>query len=210
MEVGMEFTVYDFVVIGILLFFLGRGIWVGFLRQITGLLALYLGYFAASKYHDRLFPFLREISANETVVFLITYFVLFIAAFLAVMLIGKILQYGIKVTFTQLFDRILGGMVGLAQGAIGVVILHLVLSTLLAPESQLIRKCATCSVVDDVADFTRQVISDPQLRESLKQQTPAISVEDMQKYLGQESSAESQSMQNQEDAAEADSSKPAE
>lgn len=183
MDIGLNFTIYDFVVVGILLFFLARGIWVGFLRQMTGLVALYFGYFAASRYHDRLFPFLRDISDNQTVVFLITYFVLFIATFLIVMLLGKILQYGVQITFTQLFDKFLGGVVGLAQGIICVVIIHLVLGTLLAPESQTLRTCVTCSTVDEVAEFSRRVISDPELREALKQQAPAISLEEVQQYL---------------------------
>jgi membrane protein required for colicin V production len=51
---SMHLSAYDFVVAGIVLLLLARGIWLGLLRQITPLLALYFGYFAASRYHDQL------------------------------------------------------------------------------------------------------------------------------------------------------------
>ena len=53
---GIDITPYDLVIIGLFLLLVGRGLWVGFLKQIIVLLSLYLGYIVASQYHDRLFP----------------------------------------------------------------------------------------------------------------------------------------------------------
>lgn len=179
----VNFTPYDFVVFFLVLFFLGRGVWLGFIRQITGLLALYLGYFMASQYNDRLFPFLREISDNPKVVFLITYVVLFAATFLVVMLIGRGLRFVVQVTITGWFDRLLGAVVGMAKAFICIILLHMVLGTILAPENDMLRSCATCPGLNAMTDFCREIIRDPELRESLQQQLPAITIEDVQKYL---------------------------
>ena len=50
---SLQLSGYDFVVIGIFLLFVIRGLWLGLLKQVVPLLALYLGYFAASRYHER-------------------------------------------------------------------------------------------------------------------------------------------------------------
>lgn len=183
MNIGVDLTAYDFVVLTIFVFFVGRGIWLGFLRQVTGLLALYLGYFAASQYNDRLFPFLRDISDNPKVVFLVTYVVLFAATFLVVMLIGKALKFVVEITITGWFDRVLGCFVGLAKAFICIVLLHMLLGTLLAPENDTLRTCTACPTINTLTDVSRNIIQDPELREALRQQIPAISIDDVQEYL---------------------------
>jgi len=43
-----------------LLLFTIRGLWIGFLRQITTLIALLVGYVIAGQYHDKLSLFCEE------------------------------------------------------------------------------------------------------------------------------------------------------
>ncbi len=174
MDSGFNLAAYDFVVLGIFAFFIARGIWLCFLRQVTGLVALYLGYLVSSQYHDRLFPFLRDISDNPKVVFFITYVVLFLVAFLAVMLIGRGLQKVIEITITKWFDRLLGGVMGFAKGFILVILVHMLVETAIAPENKMLQTCFTCDYVNGAADFCRGIIRDPDLRDVLKQKVPAI------------------------------------
>ncbi len=81
MEIGTNPTAYDFLVMGLLLLLIGRGLWLGFLKQVIGLIALYFGYIVASQYHDRLFPFLRDFSENPKVIFFCSYALLFAATY---------------------------------------------------------------------------------------------------------------------------------
>ena len=131
-------TAYDMVVVGLFALLIGRGIWLGFLKQVTGLLALYLGFFAASRYHDRILPVLRDISENPKVVFLTSYLILFVATYVVAMLIGKLLRHIIQLTIAGWFDRMLGAAVGFAKGVILVVLMHLILGAILAPGNQLL------------------------------------------------------------------------
>lgn len=183
MDLITGMTAYDLVVVGLSALLIGRGIWLGFLRQITGLLALYLGYFAASQYHDRILPVLRGISENPKVVFLASYLVLFVATYVVVMLIGKVLRHIIQLTIAGWFDRLLGAVVGLAKAAILVVLLHMLLGTVLAPENQLLRNCLTCDALNGAADITRELIRDEDVRKALIQQKPAISLDAVKEYL---------------------------
>ncbi len=183
MEVFTGMTAYDLVVVGLFALLIGRGIWLGLLKQVTTLLALYLGYFAASQYHDRIFPLLRDISDNPKVIFLTSYVLMFIATYIVVMLIGKALGYVIHFTITSWFDRILGAGVGFAKAIILVVLMHMILGAVLAPENQMLRSCLTCDALNGAADITRDFIRNDDVRKSLIQQKPAISIDAVKKYL---------------------------
>jgi membrane protein required for colicin V production len=176
-------TPYDMVILGLFAVLIGRGIWLGLLKQVTGLFALYLGYFAASQYHGVIFPVLKDVSDNPKVVFLTSYVLLFVVTYVAVMLIGKVLGYVLSLTITSWFDKILGGLVGFAKALILAVMLHMILGTVLAPENQMLRACMTCDALNDAANFTRTFIRDENVRQSLLQQEPAIAIDTVKKYL---------------------------
>ncbi len=180
---SLHLSAYDFVIIGIIFLFVGRGIWLGLLKQIVPLLALYLGYFAASRYHDQIFPFLRDISDNPKVIFLSAYVILFAATYLAATLLSKGLSYVIQVTITSWFDRLLGALLGVAKAGIVVVLLHIILGTLLAPENEMLRTCQTCPALNDLSELARKTIKDEDIREAFRQKTPAISFKSVQDLM---------------------------
>jgi len=180
---SVQLSAYDFVVIGIFLLFIGSGIWRGFLKQVVPLLALYLGYFAASRYHDQLLPFLSDVSDNPKVVFLTAYVILFLATYLLAALLGLVISKVIQVTVTPWFDRLLGAVLGFAKALIVVIVVHMIIGTIVAPENKMLQTCATCPTLNDMADVARKIIKDEDIQEALRQQKPAIAIEMMQDYL---------------------------
>lgn len=176
-------TAYDLVIIGLFALLIGRGLWLGLLKQVTGFIALYLGYFAASRYHDKILPILRDISENPKVVFLTSYVILFVITYVVVMLLGKAMGYVIQLTITGWFDRLLGAVVGFAKAIILAVLLHMILGTILAPENQILRTCVTCDTLNKAAEFTRTLIRDENVRKSLLQQKPAIAIDAVKELL---------------------------
>jgi len=183
METGFVLTGYDFVVIGLAVLFIVRGLWLGFLKQVTGLLALCLGYFFASQYHDRLFPFLKDLSDNPKVIFISSVVILFVVTFAIVMLLGKALSYVIEISFTKWFDKLLGILLGAVKACIVVVLMHLVLGSILAPENTMLRECQTCEGLNAATDYARLIIRDEDVRQSLMQKTPAISTEEVMQFF---------------------------
>lgn len=192
MKVVGILTAYDLVVLGLFAVLIGRGLWLGMLKQVTGLLALYIAYFVASQHHDRLFPVLRDISTNPTVVFLASYVILFMATYVVVMLLGKMLGYVIQLTITSWFDKLLGGLVGFAKAVILVVLMHIVLGTILAPENEMLRSCATCKTLGGAADLTRELIRNEEVRKALMQKQPAIAIDTVKEYLAPGSGSDEQ------------------
>ena len=187
---SIQLSAYDFVIAGIVILLLVRGIWLGMLRQVIPLLALYLGYFAASRYHDQLFPFLKNLSENPKVIFLAAYVITFALTYVISFLIGKALARVIQVTITPWFDRILGAFLGLAKALILVILVHMLLGTLMAPENEMLRTCQTCPALNKLSDLTREIIEDEDIREALRHKKPAIVIEEMSSVLMQEESGD--------------------
>ncbi len=171
----IQLTAYDYVILGLFLFFILRGGWVGFVRQIAVLLGLYVGYVVAGQYHDKLFPFLRGLSEDPQVVFLASYAILFVFTYVLAMLLGKVLTKVIEVTIAAWFDKLLGAVFGAAKALIVVLLMHMMLSGFISPESRLIRDCQLCPLVSQGVVQFQQVIKDERLREAFRQKEPAIS-----------------------------------
>ena len=183
MGVGVDITIYDVVVFAIFALLIIRGVWLGFLKQITGLIALYLGYIVAGRHHETLFPFLSDYFENPKVVFLISCLILFFITYVVVMLLGKLLNYVMQISFTSWFDRFLGAILGGAKAVIVVLIVHMVLGVMLAPESQTLKKCMSCDLLNEGADMAREIIASDDVRKALKQKEPAISLDAVREYL---------------------------
>ncbi|MBC8207585.1 CvpA family protein [Methanococcoides sp. SA1] len=171
----LQFTPYDYVILAFFIFFIIRGGWVGFVRQISVILGLYVGYLVAGQYHDKLFPFLKGLSENPQVVFLASYAILFVCTYVLAMLMGKALAKVMDVAIAGWFDKLLGAIFGAAKALIVVVLLHMLLSTFLSPESRLVRDCQLCPLLSQGAVQFQQVIKDERVREAFRQKEPAIS-----------------------------------
>ncbi|WP_136795750.1 MULTISPECIES: CvpA family protein [Desulfosediminicola] len=183
MDGGAGVTAYDIVVLSLFAILIGRGIWLGFIKQITGLLALYLGYIVASRYHDKFFPFLRDLSDNPEIVFLASYVILFIVTYIIILLFGKLLAHTIQVSIVGWFDRILGAVLGFGKALIIVVLMHMVLGAVLSPESKMTRDCQSCDTLNAASEVTRDLISSKEVREALKRREPAITLDAVKGYL---------------------------
>lgn len=176
-------TIYDLVVIGLFLLFIGRGLWLGLLKQVTVLVALYFAFFAAGRYHDRILPLMREISTNPQLVFLVSYVVIFLITYMLVVLLGKGLSYVLKLTITSWFDRLLGAVVGFAKAAIVVVLLHLILGAILPVDSPTLTSCVTCGPLNQSAELTRELIRNEELRREVIETKPAAVLDKLKEFL---------------------------
>ncbi len=172
---AFHLTGFDFVIIALLLLFTLRGLWVGFLRQITTMVALLAGYVIAGQYNDKLFSFLRGVTDNPLAVFWISYAILFAITYVITMLFGKALARVVELTVAGWFDKLLGGVLGLAKAGILIVLLNMVLSGILAPENKMLRECQFCPYVAQATEFCRSLIKDDTIRQSFLQKKPAIS-----------------------------------
>jgi membrane protein required for colicin V production len=89
----------------------------GFVREIFSLLAYVGGYFIAVKYQDTLAQILMESIPSKPISKLAAFAAIYIVTAIMISLMGKIFKAMLwSVTDLSMFDRLLGGIVGLARG----------------------------------------------------------------------------------------------
>jgi membrane protein required for colicin V production len=184
MIAGTGLTGYDLVVLVIFGLLVLRGIWLGFLKQVTGLIGLYAGYIVAGQYHDRVTPFLLQISKNPKVIFFASYAVVFIATYIGVLLVGRVVAFMMKLTFTGWLDKILGGVLGGAKALLLLIMLHMVLKmVVLPPQDRMLVTCQTCNALNKSCDFARELIKDEDVKKVMAQKQAGVTAKDIKEFF---------------------------
>jgi membrane protein required for colicin V production len=167
-------TAIDFGVIAIILIFLVRGIWIGFIRQLASLAALILGFLFAGRYYEQISPRLFSVISSPQLSFLVTYVLLFLAVFCGVLAIGFVLKKVVSLSLLGWFDRLLGGVFGQVKAGVVVTVLFMVLSGLLADSNPLMTGSFSAPYLRKSSRFLLSFVSDQNLHRHLLPKEPAI------------------------------------
>jgi len=95
-------------------FLLVKGIWKGFVKEISGILAVVGGVIASFLLHGAAEGFLGAYIGPKYLAF-VSYAILFIAVYLGIMLLGNLIDRVVKSVMLGGFNRILGGFFGLLK-----------------------------------------------------------------------------------------------
>lgn len=167
-------TVLDIGVIVVAAFFIVRGVWIGFVRQLAFLLALFLGYAAAGTYYPSWAQHLSQIS-NPQLRFVVTYGLLFFTTYVVIMLLGLGLKKVMHISFLGWFDRLMGGVFGMIKAVFLTTLLFMALTGIVTSDSVFIRDAFfTKYLIISSAEMT-SIIKDKELRGELLLKKPALS-----------------------------------
>ncbi|MGB9072330.1 MAG: CvpA family protein [Terriglobales bacterium] len=127
--------VADWIILAFLVLSVAGAAMEGFFREAFGLAGLVLGYLLAAWQYPRLAewfaPHLKSPWLGEIAAFLIIFFAVLLAAGVA----GRMARWMIKEAGLSVFDRILGGVLGLLRGSL-VVAIVLVAMAAFAPAAK--------------------------------------------------------------------------
>ncbi len=98
-------------------------IWKGMVREAFSLIALVTAYLIALNYYPDLASFIGDVISEETVANILSFIILFISGLLFVSLVGRIAKKFLHSTHAVSgWDRLLGGIFGLAKGVFLILI----------------------------------------------------------------------------------------
>jgi membrane protein required for colicin V production len=169
-----EATAFDILVLVIFLAFLARGIWIGFIRQISSLVAMIGGFLLAGYFDNEFYRILLPYFKNSHTVFLITYILLFVAFFFLIKLVGLGLKKVMDITLTSWFDRTVGGLFGVIKGIFFTSLIFIVVSSYLSGSNKYIKKSITYPFLAQSSKVILTFIRDHDLRSYFIPKEPAI------------------------------------
>jgi len=114
----MTLNYIDFIFIAFFVMAAIWGVWKGFVRQLFGLVALFLGVFCAYHFSDFAATWITKwIHQEETVIAVIAFAVTFLAVLFGVILAGRITEKIVKTILLGWFNRIAGLLFSIAKMA---------------------------------------------------------------------------------------------
>lgn len=178
-----QLATLDIIVLLIFAFFIGRGVWVGFIRQISALIALFAGYLAAGQLHSYLYPHIKSFLDSSHVAFLLTYGLLFAVIYFGTMLLGKGLQKVMDISLLVWFDRTMGGLLGAMKGLFLSCLIFMVLAAFLSSGSRFLKDAKLYSFLNKTSEILLTMVRDKELRNRFLPREPAIKPADILKVL---------------------------
>jgi membrane protein required for colicin V production len=163
-------TSFDIFVSVVLCISLVFSIMKGFVRQIFSLLAYVGGYLMAVKYQDTLAQVFIESIPSKPIAKLAAFAAIYIVTAIIISLIGKIAK-GILLSGTDLsmFDRLLGGVVGLVRGVVIMVAIVFPLKFFPEVSKKLTEDSYTAPYLAKVLDFVSQKPGTLNIRKKLSE-----------------------------------------
>jgi membrane protein required for colicin V production len=186
MEWMANATAFDVLVLVIFLAFLIRGIWIGFVRQISSLIAMLGGFLLAGYFDNDFYRFLLPYFNNSNTAFLITYIVLFVAFFFLIKLVGMGLKKVMDITLTPWFDRTVGGLFGVIKGVFFASLIFVVMTSYLSGSNKFLKKSISYPFFVQSSKVILAFIRDHDLRSYFIPKEPAIQLPSIDMWNGGE------------------------
>lgn len=183
MEWLAKITAFDVLILLIFLAFLVRGIWIGFIRQISSLLAMFGGFLLAGYFDSEFYRLILPFFDNAHTAFLITYILLFVAFFYLIKLVGLGLKLVMDITLTAWFDRFVGGLFGVIKGIFLSSLILVVISSYISGSNKYLKNSVSYPFLSKSSKAILLFIQDYDLRSYFVPREPAIMLPSIDKWL---------------------------
>jgi len=129
----------DIVIVVVLGFCLIRGFFRGLVKELSSIVGVIAGFFAANLYHPLLAPYFKSWISDTNYILILSYALIFIGVFLVVSILGVVLKYLLNVAFLGWADRIFGIIFGLAKAVLISAVLLIVLTAFLPKNNAVVK-----------------------------------------------------------------------
>ena len=130
----------DYVLAVIVGYCLVRGIFRGMIKELSSIVGVMGGFYAAYSYYPQLAKYISRWVTNPGYLSIFSFLVIFLLVFLAVSFAGVVIKYLMNISFLGWTDRICGTLFGFTKGLLITVVILLVLTTFLPKNAAIIKK----------------------------------------------------------------------
>jgi len=150
---GRRMNGLDWVLIGIGILGVLRGLWRGAVSQIFGILGVLGGFLVATHYHQSLAVQLARGFPKLTGAAVISFIALFFLTWLCVAMVGYMVAKVLRTGGLGFMDRVLGAGVGLGKAVLSAIILISILTLFVSPRSAILSQSRLAPQVQEIAQF---------------------------------------------------------
>lgn len=150
---------FDILIIIILSFCLIRGMFRGLVKELSSIIGVIGGFYAAYTYYRLPGPYIIKWIANPAYRNIICFLFIFCATVILISLIGTLIRFLLKITFLAWFDRLCGASFGAVKGILIVSVLLTMFTAFLPKDSAVIRNSILSPYVTAISEEMSQFIT---------------------------------------------------
>ena len=150
---------FDIIVIIILGYCLIRGVFRGLIKELSSIIGVLGGFYAAFTYYTLLAKPLSKWIANTGYLNILSFLIIFCGVFIIISILGVIINYLLKIALLSWLDRILGSVFGAMKGILIVSVLFIALTAFLPKGVPVIKDSHLSPYVALVSEKIAKVVS---------------------------------------------------
>jgi membrane protein required for colicin V production len=158
---------FDVIVAVIAGYCLIRGIFRGLVKEVSSIVGVLAGFFAAYTYYDAAAGLLARFISTAAYRQIFGFLIIFCAVLVAVNLLALVIRYLLKIVFLGWLDRAGGVVFGLVKGVLIVSVVFMALTAFLPKGTPLIQNSASAPYISRVSELMAQAVSPDMKREFL-------------------------------------------
>jgi membrane protein required for colicin V production len=150
---------FDIIVIVILGYCLIRGVFRGLIKELSSIIGVLGGFYAAFTYYMLVAKLLSKWITNTGYLNILSFLIIFCGVFIIISILGVIINYLLKIAFLGWLDRILGSVFGAMKGILIVSVLLIALTAFLPKGTPVIKDSLLSPYVTLVSEKIAKVVS---------------------------------------------------
>jgi membrane protein required for colicin V production len=155
----LDMNPFDIIIIVILGYSLVRGVFRGLVKEVSSIVGVLGGFYAAFTYYTLLAKFLSGLIKEPAYLNILSFLIIFCSVLIIVGVLGIIIKYLLNIAFLGWVDRIGGVGFGLVKGVLIVSILFISLTTFLPKGSAFLKNSMLAPHVSWVSEKMAKVVS---------------------------------------------------
>ena len=140
MDILKDLTLIDVAILLVIFFFSLKGIFMGFIREILGILGHVVAIVIAFRYYNTLFEILKKAFHNPVIGKVTCLVILYILVIIGFFALSSLLRFLIKLSKLTILDRILGAVFGFLKGLIICTVAFIIAITLIPGSKESFKK----------------------------------------------------------------------
>ena len=158
-------NLFDMVCIIILGYCLVRGIFRGLIKELSSIVGVFGGFYAAYTYYMKVGKLFSSWISNTSYLNILSFLIIFCGVFIIISIIGVIIKYLLNISFLGWVDHICGAGFGTIKGILIVSMLLMIFTAFLPKNTPLIKNSLLSPIIASVSGKMSKVVSKDMKRE---------------------------------------------
>jgi membrane protein required for colicin V production len=130
-----------------------RGLFRGIVKELSAIIGVLAGFYAAYHYYSEIACLLTQWMAEFPYLKLLSFFIIFCLVFFIVNILGLIIKFILDIAYLGWLDRLFGAVFGMMKGVLFVSILLILITTFLPRKPEIIKQSQLSPYVVRVAEI---------------------------------------------------------